>query len=166
MSADTNSATPESSPQSPTVHLKQDRIIGVTILIVSLFLLWETFSFPPPNWDPLGIAFWPRVLLGTLLLIGSFFIIKGNLDNGPFERLDWRAFAVLSGGLLYISLIESVGFILLTPFFLFVAVLSLGGELTRPRLIEAGLVAGLGTLVIHLVFVKGLRVFLPEGLLG
>ena len=106
MSANTNPDTPESRSEEHPARLNQDRVIGITILIVGSYLLWETFSFPPPNWDALGIAFWPRLLLGSLLLIGVYFVIKGSLDDGPFERPDWRAFIVLAGGVAYISLID------------------------------------------------------------
>lgn len=146
--------------------LNQDRVVGISVLIVGAILLWETFSFRPSNWDPLGIAFWPRFLLGALSLIGVYLIVKGSLDEGPYERLNWRAFIVLAGGVTYICLLETIGFILLTPPFLFLAVICLGGSLSKARVIEAVLVAVGGTLFIQLVFVKGLRVFLPEGLLG
>lgn len=146
--------------------LNQDRAVGICILFAGTILFRETLSFPPPNWDPLGIAFWPRILLGALMLIGVYLIIKGSLDDGPFERLNWRAFIVLASGVVYTCLLNTIGFILLTPPFMFLAVICLGGSLTKTRVIEAILVAGGGTLFIHLVFVKGLRVFLPEGLLG
>ena len=146
--------------------LKQDRAVGIAILIGGSILFWETLSFPSTNWDPLGIAFWPRFLLITMIVIGVYLIVKGSLDDGPFDRINWRAFIVLAGGVIYITLLETIGFMLLTPPFLFLAVLALGGSLTRSRIIEAALVAAGGTLFIHFVFVKGLRVFLPEGLLG
>ena len=146
--------------------LKQDRAVGISILVAGTVLFWETLSFPSTNWDPLGIAFWPQFLLITMMSIGVYLIVKGSLDDGPFERINWRAFIVLAGGVIYICLLQTIGFLLLTPPFLFLAVLCLGGSLTRTRILEAVLVAGGGTLFIHLVFVKGLRVFLPEGLLG
>lgn len=160
---------PESVDRKRAGHrsvVKQDRAVGISILLAGSILFWETFSFPTTNWDPLGIAFWPRFLLITMMVIGAYLVFKGSLDDGPFERINWRAFIVLAGGVTYICLLQTIGFLLLTPPFLFLAVICLGGSLKRARVIEAILVAAGGTLFIHLVFVKGLRVWLPEGLLG
>ena len=144
---------------------KQDRMIGIGILVTGAILLWRTFTFKPTYWDLLGMAFWPRVLIAVLCLIAVYFVLRGTVDSGPFKKLDWRGFPILLVGVVYVLLLEVVGFLILTPPFLFAAVLVLGQSVTRKRLVEAGLVAVLATGIVFVTFQKGLLVQLPEGLL-
>ncbi len=148
--------------------MKQDRTVGIGILVFGSILFWETFSFRILDWEPLGMAFWPRVLLGLFGLIGVYFVIRGNVDEEPAEKLDRGAFVALAFGVAYIVALEYVGFLLLTPVFLFVGVLLLRRSrvFTRRTLTEAAIVAGLGTAIVYVAFQKALLVQLPEGLLG
>jgi putative tricarboxylic transport membrane protein len=144
--------------------LQQDRLMGFATVAVSLFLLWETFYFPETHWDPLGIAFWPRTVLGGMLLIGTFLIYRGRVVEG-FERVDWRGGVILGAGAGYVLLLPSIGFLLLTPPFMFLAVMLIGGRWTRGRIVEALVVAVVSTVTIFFVFQEALLVRLPEGLL-
>ncbi len=148
--------------------MKQDRTVGIGILVFGSILFWETFSFRILDWEPLGMAFWPRVLLGLFGLVGVYFVVRGNVDEGPFQRLDWGAFVALALAVAYILALKYVGYILLTPIFLFVGVLALerSRAFTRRALTEAVIVGGLGTAIVYFAFHKLLLVQLPEGLLG
>jgi len=143
----------------------QDRLVGIAIVLIGAFLFWETFSFKTVNWDPLGLPFWPRILLGLLGAIGIYLIIRGNLDAGPYQGLEWRAFVVLTGALVYVLLIDVLGFLIATPLYLFLFHLSLGG-VTRGHLVEAAILAVCGTGLIYYVFQKVLWVQFPEGMLA
>jgi hypothetical protein len=145
--------------------MKQDRLVGIGLLVVSAILLRETFSFPVNEWEPLGMAFWPRILLGALSLIGVYLIVRGSLDEGPFERLKSKAFAALLAGVGYVLLLPYIGYAILTPLFLFLTSLALTETLDGRRLAESGLMAVAGSIVVYLVFQYGLLVQLPEGLL-
>lgn len=146
-------------------RLGQDRLVGIAIILIGGFLLWETFSFKTVNWDPLGLPFWPRILLGILGILAVYMIVRGSLDRGPFLRLEPRAFAVLAGVTAYVLVIDVLGFLIATPLFMFVFHLTLGG-ITRGHLVEAAIVAVCGTAVIYYVFQDVLWVQFPEGMLA
>lgn len=145
-------------------HLPQDRLVGIVILVVSAFLFWETFSFKTVAWDPLGLPFWPRVVLGLLAVLGLYLTIRGTLDDGPFARLEPMAFLVLAGAFAYVLAVDVIGYLLATPLFIFGFHLAQGG-FTAKRAIEAAVVAGLGTALIYYLFQDVLLVQFPEGAL-
>jgi len=58
----------------------QDRLLGLIVLLVAGFLFVETFNFKTVDWDPLGLPFWPRVLLVLLAVLGIYLVIRGSLD--------------------------------------------------------------------------------------
>lgn len=144
--------------------MQQDRMVGIGLLAGCALLLFETFSFRVHDWEPLGMAFWPRVLLAVLAACALFLVIKGRLDDGPFLSLHARSFLALGIGVAYVVLLPRIGFLLLTPVFLFAASLLIGRELRWQRLVEAAALAGVTTLVLHFVFKQVLLVQLPEGL--
>ena len=152
---------------SDTRHplLKQDRLMGIGILVVCAFLFWKTFSFPETTWDPLGIAFWPRLLLGAMATIGIFLVSRGVVVDG-FGVVDWRGGVILAFGVGYVLLLEVVGFVLLTLPFMFLSVMLIGRRWSVRRIIEALIVAAAGTITIFFVFQEALLVRLPEGLLN
>lgn len=145
--------------------MKQDRLVGVGLLVVSAILLRETFSFPVNEWEPLGMAFWPRILLGALSLIGVYLVVRGSLDEGPFERLKPKAFAALLAGVGYVLLLPYMGYAILTPLFLFLTSLALTETIDGRKLAESGIMAVAGSVAVYLIFQYGLLVQLPEGLL-
>lgn len=145
--------------------MKQDRIVGLGILVVGAFLLYETFTFRVVTWEPLGMAFWPRVLLGCLAVIAVHLILRGSLDEGPFHRVESRAFVALAIGTVYVLLLDTIGYVLLTPPFLFVAALLLGRPVTSRKAVGYAFMAVVGTASMYLAFHGGLRVELPQGLL-
>ncbi|MEM7022110.1 MAG: tripartite tricarboxylate transporter TctB family protein [Pseudomonadota bacterium] len=145
--------------------MAQDRLVGIAIILIGAFLLWETFSFKTVDWDPLGLPFWPRILLGALGVIGIYLIVRGSLDQGPFRPLEIRAFAVLAGALVYVFSIDILGFLVATPLFMFLFHLALGG-ITRGHLVEAAILAVGGTGLIYYVFQEALWVQFPEGMLA
>ena len=142
----------------------QDRWMGIVILIIGSFLFYETFFFHKVDWVDLGMAFWPRILLGCLGVLAIYFIIRGNLDNGSSEGLELRAFAILAGCIGYALLVETIGWLVLTSVFLFILTLSLSDKSQR-SMVHASFSAVFGTAFIYLLFHYGLDVQLPEGLL-
>ena len=142
----------------------QDRLVGLIVLLVAGFLFVETFNFKTVNWDPLGLPFWPRVLLALLAVVGVYLVIRGSLDQGPFQPLEWRAFVVLGGALAYVLAIDIVGYLIATPAYLILFHLALGG-FSKRHLAEAVTMALIGTGLIYYVFQDMLYVQFPEGVL-
>jgi len=144
---------------------RQDRMVGLALLIGGGLLFWRTAWFRTVDWDPWGLAFWPRILLGLMMAAGLYLIVRGSLDDGPFEALEPKAFLVLAGITAYALLITPLGFFVATPLFIAGFHLALGG-ITMRHLVEAVISAAAGTALIWWVFHKLLLVQFPEGLLA
>ena len=65
----------DQSPETADAHAGQtapsgtnngDRWLGIVLLAICAGLYHETFFFKTFDWDPVGMAFWPRVLLTVL----------------------------------------------------------------------------------------------------
>ena len=136
-------------------------IPGLTAALAVALLVPFTFAM-----EPLGMAFWPRALLVMLGIFAVHLIVRGRLDEGLSEGPNWRAFCALATGVAYILALPVFGFVLLTPPFIFIAVLLLANSLDRRHLLQAALTAAFGTAGVYLVFHGGLEVQLPEGLLN
>ena len=147
-----------------TERKAQDRWLGIGIVVVVAYLWYETFFFHEVDWVPLGMAFWPRILLGGLGVLSLYFIVRGRLDKGPYGRLAPTAFAVLVGCVGYVLLLEAVGWLVLTPLFIFFLTIFLSDR-SRRSTIHAAVSAIVGTIIVYFIFHYGLDVQLPEGLL-
>lgn len=153
--------TPASGPPP---RFGQDRIVGIVILVVGAILFWETFNFRTVAWDPLGLPFWPRIVLGIMGAIAVYLIVRNTLDAGPYQPLEGRPFVLLVGLTVYVALLPELGWLIATPLMLFCFHVALGG--TRPaRLAEAAVFAMIGTAIVFWVFQSWLYVQFPEGLL-
>lgn len=145
--------------------MMQDRLVGAVMLVGAAFLFAWTYTFRTVEWDPLGLAFWPRVVLGLMLVTGGYLAVRGRLDDGPFKPLQPRAFLVLGGVLGYVFAIDLLGYLIATPLYIVAFHLALGGVSTRHAL-EAVVSATVGTALIYYVFHEALLVQFPEGLLA
>jgi hypothetical protein len=144
-----------------------DRWIGVVLLAVSALMLFETTRFPVMAWDPAGMAFWPRLLIGCLAVVCLWHIVKGRVGE-PMERPTGRALALIGVCALYLAATATLGFFVANP--LMVAGLLLwyrraGGGLAA-GLAEAVLTAAVATGLIYLVFEYGMGIEMPRGIWG
>ena len=142
-----------------------DRWIGVVLLVVGAGLFGDTFFFRTFDWDPVGMAFWPRVLLGAMGAIAVWHIVKGRVAADTVEPFMPRAFVVFGGGVVYVLLLDTIGFFLLTPVALFIYSLWLRPVSAR-AVVSSVVVAVFGTGVVYAIFEYGLDVILPRGILG
>lgn len=142
-----------------------DRKIGIGLLLIVLVLFAETFTFPMRPHVTLNTDFWPRVLLVLLGTLSCFLIWRGNLDGQKVEPMRLKAFLVVGFCILYVLLLEPIGFLILTPIFIFSGSLMLSDIRNWRRTIEAAAAAIIGTAATFYVFQHGLLVQLPEGLL-
>ncbi len=142
-----------------------DRWVGVVLLVAGAALFGETFFFRTFDWDPVGMAFWPRVLLGMMAAVAIWHIVKGRVAADAAEPLTSRAFAVFGGGMVYVLLLDIVGFFILTPAALFLYSLWLR-PLSARAAASSALAALFGTGLVYAIFEYGLDVILPRGILG
>jgi len=143
----------------------KDRILGIGLLVVLIPLTIETFYFPVRVNIPLGVSFWPRLIILLLAILAVYFIVKDSIDGKPADDLNRKAFGSVGFAFVYVLLLETIGFLILTPVFLFAGCLILGGHSDRKWIIRATILAVLGTVFTYVIFHNALLVQLPEGLL-
>jgi putative tricarboxylic transport membrane protein len=135
--------------------------IGIYGLVFSVPLPWGTWEEPGPGLFPLAVS----VLL-SLAGIMKIFQDKGKEEGG---RTDWREIArgfltpmkILGITLVFILVLERLGYLLATPLFMFVLLLWVCRYRIRVALVLA-LVIGVGS---WYFFDKILAVKLPQGIL-
>ncbi len=142
---------------------KYDRLVGIILLIICAILFVETFNFKTRPHVPLNTAFWPRVILGMLAVVGTILVAKGRTSNEQHEKIDTNALLVAVAALLFVFSLRWLGF------FAAAAIIAAGGYIwlsdTRsPRVLLTGAMFGaVSAGFVHIVFRTGLKVQLPEG---
>lgn len=148
-----------------------DAVFGAIFLALSLFVLWTVRSYPTIPGQNVGPAAFPALVAGLLAICSIGLIVVGIRARhaAPWFRAGaWvrsprhvAAFVIAIGGLaLYVVAAQVVGFLVGATVFLLALMLCLG-----VRVPVALIVAPVATIVIHVVFYKGLRVPLPWGVL-
>lgn len=150
--------------------LKGEIIISLITIIGALYLYHETGKFGTLEaYGELGPSYWPKFLLISLILLSfgvavSVFrkVKRGVLPPGLSFRFDsgklrfYTAAALIA---LYLVLMKTVGFLVLTPFVM-IAFMYLLGEKKKVWIYSVPFVL---TLVIVLLFTKAMYVPLPRG---
>lgn len=110
--------------------------LGVTacLFLVALFLLRESFLLPPPRFEPMGPAFFPKSLLTGILILCAWNLGLGVLrlcrdrtapaddktGDAPAETVrDWRSVAValFFSGYVALVVLTDIPFLLLAVLF-------------------------------------------------
>jgi putative tricarboxylic transport membrane protein len=145
-----------------------DALIGAVLLALSLAVLWHVRTFPPVPGQPYGSALFPTLAAAGLAIASVLLIVQGLRSGTPWLRasdtkLSGRIAAVVTIAALvfYLFASQRVGFIA-SAVLMLVAMLWAYG--VRKALIVP--VAVVGTLVIHTLFFKLLKVPLPWGWLA
>ena len=145
--------------------LGRDGIAGLVCLGGSLWFLALTRGLPHPALVPIGPGFYPRILLGILVVLSAALVVSDLLSRrraaaAPARyRLVLLAFAIFAA---YVALMPMLGYRVAT--FLFVGALQ--ATLEPPRGARWWLVLAVAlatTLVTYYVFERYLSVLLPRG---
>lgn len=150
--------------------LKGDLLFSALVFVVSLFLFWVTGSFSgQESYGKLGPAFWPQIILVCLAFMSGIVSIgtikKLSREKGwgeslvTMDRSKVRFFAAIGLIVVYIFLLNIMGFIIMTPLFM-AAFMILLGEKSKGWMI--GVSIGL-TAIIVILFTKAMYVPLPRG---
>lgn len=146
-------------------------IPGLVIFLIGAYAWWESASYPPGISGGYGSAFFPRVIGGAMLLLGSLLVLTGlrelrttgwaNLEGWASSSRSLTGVAVLVGALVFLTLtMESLGF----PIAAFVAAFAFMVYL-RGRPLSSLALSAAAVLVIHLMFAEVFSVVLPLGIL-
>ncbi|WP_219465885.1 tripartite tricarboxylate transporter TctB family protein [Nonomuraea rhizosphaerae] len=120
----------------------------------------------------IGPRFFPMLVGGSMIVIGLFYVVDvlrgGRGDPEESEDIDaeaptdWRSVGLVSGIFLaFTAVLEVLGWVIAASLLFFGLSLALGAE-HKVRAAVVGVVLGVVT---YLLFVKGLDVTLPGGLL-
>jgi len=149
---------------------KGEIITSTIIFIGSLILYWETLKFEGHEvYAKLGPSYWPKFLLILLMglsvgvAIDAFRERKKSVGKESFLKLNkgrLKFFIAIGFIALYFILLQILGFVLLTPFFL-IAFMYLLGE--RKKIWMISISFGITFLIIY-VFTKAMYVPLPRGI--
>lgn len=148
-----------------------DMVWGVLLAVLGVAVLADVRTYPKIPGQKIGPDAFPGLLAALLIACAVLLIIKGWRDRRQhpwFESGAWlkapaqvRNFVLTAGALLfYVLAADALGFLICGIAILAALFWSLR---VRPALIAP--IAIIMTLVIHLIFYKGLRVPLPWGIL-
>ena len=145
--------------------LGRDGIAGLVCLGGSLWFLALTRGLPHPALVPIGPGFYPRILLGIMVVLSAALVLSDLLSRrraaaAPARyRLVLLAFAIFAA---YVALMPVLGYRVAT--FLFVGALQ--ATLEPPRGARWWLVLAVAlvtTLATYYIFERYLSVLLPRG---
>jgi hypothetical protein len=105
---------------------------------------------------------YPRLILACCILVSGLLILRPARLVEKKKNKSYQGFYAIVLMVIYISLLEKVGFFILTPLFLFVLPYMVGFR--RYRLIFLSIIVV--TAALYGVFVEVLNIPLPAGLLG
>ena len=149
---------------------KNDVIYGAVFIALGIFIFTQTVSYPSLEKGHPGPGLFPNLLAILFIIFGSVLIYKAlkplsakggekEVPSGPKKVSN--AFFVLGIVIVFVTVFNSVGFLITSAVLLFLLMKKLGVTLLRSAI--ASLVI---TLFINLMFSKILRVPLPAGILG
>ena len=165
--------------------MKEDKVIGIILIIFSALMYYKTLEFPPAMFGTLGAGFFPQILFTLLALAGAGLTISGflrdrkrrdpekadkristgiQLRNRLKQSLDYHSYVIISFFVFfsYIVLMSYLGYTIATLIFMPMLMWILGPR--NRRAIPVTIIVSFGmTFVIYLAFLKFLHVFLPEG---
>ena len=169
--------------QTQLPSLPQGVIEAVVWLILGILAFTQTFNFdgPLPTFE-LGAAFWPRVVISCVILSAVVLLVASYATRAKASALmtedrlagydkvtdelpedvahvTKKTLAIFAIPLIYVYAIHKLGFLLITPLFLFGYMYLLGVRRWRTLIaVTTGVYAG-----IVLIFVKLIFTPLPQG---
>ena len=165
--------------------MKEDKVIGIILVIFSGFMYYQTLEFPPALFGTLGAGFFPQILFTLLGLAGATLTISGFVrerkrsDRGRPEKgkpEETQLWSTLKGSLhyhshviisflvffCYVLLMSYFGYTISTLIFMPILMWILSPRNQRAMVITITVSLGM-TFIIYFTFLKFLKVFLPEG---
>lgn len=142
----------------------EDAIVGAVAIAIAGALYWRTFYFRAVDWTPLGLAFWPRVVLVGIVLAACALVLLRQLDTHPAVRVTRPETTLLAAIAGLVIALPVLGFFVTGFIYTFGTMIWLQGVDRRPT--RAVLLAAATTATTFAVFGLGLNVPLPTGILG
>lgn len=147
----------------------RDRGLGMFFSLFGLGVFMLSFTVKKRTVLTIGPGFMPRIIGAVLLLLGVVLTVQAVRTQAPppaSKPQDRRApvLVTLLLLILYVALLEVLGFTLTTAWYLMLQFAVLAETRTWKRLSIYGLASVGGSLVITVIFSRFLRLYLPQGI--
>ncbi len=148
---------------------RNDIVFGLIFACLGIFIFTQTFFYPSLERGPPGPGLFPNLLAILFIVFGGALILKAKKSSateGENRALLARkkvgnAFSVLGIIILYVAVVDRVGFLVTSSVLLFILMKKLGAPVLRSAISSVCI-----TLFINVMFLKILRVPLPPGIFG
>lgn len=147
-----------------------DFIVGIGIIVLSLIFYLEAKEMPKPDLG-IGPGQYPTIICGVLFVLGLVQVIKTlivckGIPVIEFKTVNgkylFRVAIMVVLTYLYYKFVKKVGFLLMTPVYMYLAVLLFGYK----KKVKGAIVTVIFTTAIYFLFVYVFQVILPRGILG
>ena len=151
---------------------KAEIVFGTTSILFALLFFVLAGSFPEPRAQDVGMAFYPRILVGLIIVLSLIIIFQAFKKQRPGEDEEQVPFFDTSDNglrrviimivltVIYQQTINLGGFLIVTPIYLIILMLVF--RASSPWKIV--LISSLTTFVIYLSFQILLKIPLPTGI--
>ena len=156
-------------------HNKKEILSGVIFFLIAVALYAGSYAIVVTTNDAMGPQFFPRtvaVLMGLLAVVqvaGGQKKEKKEHGDGEKGSISIRAAATMAILFAYALLVQTVGFIIMTAFYLMVQILLLLPEKSlksRKGILITAALSIVAPIFIYQLFYRAFSIFLPAGLLG
>lgn len=143
---------------------KGEIIIPIIMIILSIYLYTQTYSFKYTDYQQANPQMWPRGVLVLLILISTILIgkvlLKG-IDWKPKPSINYKkSISIIIFLFLYIFLMQFCGYLISTLIFIFCALILFGNR----NILQLIIVPLLIVTLIFLIFNYLLYIPLPKGI--
>lgn len=147
---------------------KNDIIFGSIFIVLGIFIFTQTVSYPSLDKGHPGPGLFPNLLAILFIIFGGVLIYKARRPLTaeeeeaalPTQKRVTNAFFVLGIIIVYVAVVDIVGFLVTSAILLFLLMKRLGAPTLRGAIASICI-----TLFINIMFLKILRVPLPPGIL-
>jgi putative tricarboxylic transport membrane protein len=147
---------------------KNDIVFGSIFIALGIFIFSQTFFYPSLEKGHPGPGLFPNLLAILFIIFGGTLILKARKPSPaeeeaipPPHRKVANAFFVLGVIVVYVAVVDVLGFLLTSAILLFILMKKLGAPAIRSAIASICI-----TLFINVMFLKILRVPLPPGIFG
>ena len=148
---------------------KNDTVFGCIFIALGIFIFTQTFFYPSLEKGHPGPGLFPNLLAILFIIFGGVLILKAKKPSAaegeetapPTHKKVANALFVLGIIIVYVAVVDKVGFLATSAVLLFALMKKLGAPLLRSAIASLCI-----TLFINIMFLKILRVPLPPGILG
>ena len=149
---------------------KNDVLAGLVFIALGIFIFTQTVSYPSLEKGHPGPGLFPNLLAILFIIFGGVLILKarkpaslseGNPKIPAAPRRIFNAFFVLAIIVIFLAVVNIVGFLITSAVLCFALMKRLGVTILRSAIASVVI-----TLFINLMFSKLLRVPLPPGILN